>query len=157
MCTFDFLGDSIVEASNYNVKNGPQAVNGKMSIDTSAITLVIATITKFNKESISAAKKINTDSLWTTSLTKDYLTTYAEGLSCSVFDRRVHYLNKKTNNDTWLVCHNDFFPQLTSYGTESRETSINSPYTKITKFHRIREVTLTTGNSITSSCGYVQG
>ena len=57
VCTFDFLGDSIVEASNYNVKKGPQSVNGKMDIDRSAITLVNATITKFSRELLAVAKK----------------------------------------------------------------------------------------------------
>ena len=156
VCTFDFLGDSIVEASNYNVKKGPQSVNAKMNIDTSAITLVNATITKFNRESLSAAKKLNVNSQWSNSLTKGYLTEYAEGLSCSVFDRRMNYLNKKINNNTWLVCHKYFFPQLSSCSKDNKKSIKTNPYEPITKFQRIRKVSIIEDNFMTCTCGYTQ-
>ena len=156
MCTFDYLGDSIVEASNYNVKKGPQSVNAKMNIDTSSITLVNATITKFNRESLAAAKKLNNNSQWTKSLTNGYLTDYAEGLSCSVFDRRFNYVSKKITTNTWLVCYKDFSPHLSCSNKERNEGLENNPYKPITKFQRVREVSITNDNFMTCSCGYIQ-
>ena len=54
-CTFDFIGDSIVEAANGPLKKGPISVGNNMEISNSGLTQVKATEAKYLKESISSA------------------------------------------------------------------------------------------------------
>ena len=128
-----------------------------MNIDTSAITLVNATISQFNKKSVAAAKKINVNSQWTKSLTKGYLTDYAEGLSCAVFDRRFEYITKKIKEHVWLVCYHDFLEDNKLIESNSSNfLSIKNQNIDITKFHRVREVSISRDKHISCSCGYTQ-
>ena len=46
---------------------------------------------------------INTDNLWLDSLTTDFLTVYAEGLVCNIFDKRKVYKVRRHNKHTWCV------------------------------------------------------
>ena len=88
VCTFDFIGDSIVEGANSHLKKGTVKVSNSMNISNSGITQLKATEEKYHKKNMASASKINSKKTWSKSLTKDYLTTYAEGLSCTNFDRR---------------------------------------------------------------------
>ena len=89
VCTFDFIGDSIVESANFPLKNGSKSVNSKMDISTSAYTQLQSTDDKVEKDNIYSANRINNKKMWTKSLTSDFLTDYAEGLACSTFDSKV--------------------------------------------------------------------
>ena len=63
--TFNFIGDSIVESANYNLKKGSISVNNNMDIACSALMQVKATETKSTKEKVNSAKKINVSKIWT--------------------------------------------------------------------------------------------
>ena len=65
VCTFDFLGDSIVEGANYPLKNGPISVSNNMEISNSAYTQLKSTEAKFTKEAISSANRLNSSKTWT--------------------------------------------------------------------------------------------
>ena len=85
---FDFLGDSFIEALNQSIKNGPISVNAKMDLSNSGFTQLKATSATSIKRKLECAKNVNTQKLWSKSQTSQYLTIYAEGLMCDVFDRQ---------------------------------------------------------------------
>ena len=58
VCTFDFIGDSIVEGANFPIKNGPISVSNNMDLSNSAYTQLKSTEAKYTKEIISSAKKL---------------------------------------------------------------------------------------------------
>ena len=94
-----FFGDSIVEASNSGLKGGNVTISTNMNIDTSAFTQVqigkTQTRKKHNGFYMSFLRTmlslIDTDNLWSDSLTKDILTVYAEDLACKRFDKKTIY------------------------------------------------------------------
>ena len=53
------------------------------------------------------AQNINKTVIWSDSNTKDCLTTYAEGLACNNFDKRVLYIARKQSNKIWYVMKKD--------------------------------------------------
>ena len=90
------------------------------------------------------AKKLNTINLWSQSLTKDYLTEYAEGLACANFDRRMYYLHRKISHNTWYVMHESYL---------SMDPTIKH---KGLCYKRVRKVTIDAEGYMSCSCGYVQ-
>ena len=99
VCSFDFLGDTIVECANNSLlKCGPLGVSSQMKISTSGLTQMKAAKEKNLKETLNAAKTINSSKTWTKSLTKEYLTDYAEGLACSNFDNRCFYTKRRISS-----------------------------------------------------------
>ena len=46
---------------------------------------------------------MNQNKLWSGSLTKNYLTTYAEGLVCENFDKQMLYNTWRNDPKTWWV------------------------------------------------------
>ena len=49
------------------------------------------------------ANNMNNNKLWSDSLTKNSLTTYAEGLACDNFDKRTIYNVWRNDVNTWWV------------------------------------------------------
>ena len=89
------------------------------------------------------AQNINKTVIWSDSNTKDYLTTYAEGLACNNFDKRVLYIARKQSNKIWYVMKKDI--------KKDDDKKIN-----ILKFVRVRIVSIDNDNFLSCSCGYVQ-
>ena len=147
---FDFLGDSFVEGANHSIKNGPLGVNSKMDISSSGITQVQAANQQGMKRKIDMAKQINKTKTWTRSCTSEYLTTYAEGLACGIFDRKNYYTVKQTDDKTWLV----IYSQHLIHAKDS--TSIETQPEDKPTFVRVREVSITPDNFMTCSCKYTQ-
>ena len=146
VASFDFISDSIVESANNPLKNGIMGVSSAMEISNSGLQQVKSTAVKSMKEDVSSAQRINYTMTWSKSLTKDYLTDYAEGLSCSNFDRRVDYLKRYIGGHVWLVCHKHLFDE--KYSSDN-----NSPHNKVTRFVRVRIVAIVNG-FMTCSCCY---
>ena len=109
--TFDFVGDSIVEAANFTIKSGVMAVSNSMDIANSGYLQVKKAQYKSNKELIITAKTLNSTKTWTNSITSQYLTDYAEGLACAMFDRRIYYTRRYIGNKTWLVISSHTFEE----------------------------------------------
>ena len=109
VCTFDFIGDSIVESANNPIKHSALGVSSAMDISTSGHTQVKATEAKILKETISSAKKVNSIKIWSNSLTKDFLTDYAEGLACHNFDRKIHFTKRCVSFNKWLVVDSNLY------------------------------------------------
>jgi hypothetical protein len=85
--------------------------------------------------------------LWSDSLTKDYLTTYAEGLACVNFDNRLNYHVRRKDADTWYVLNKDI----------DGEHALNSNRENIPiQFYRVRKVSIDQEGYMSCSCGYVQ-
>lgn len=84
---------------------------------------------------------MNETKLWTQSLTKDILTTYAEGLACATFDQHINYNVIRLANDKWYVMHKDVGKHRVFNSTEPLE------------FDRLRIVTITNGY-MSCTCGY---
>ena len=147
VCTFDFIGDSIVEAANHQLKAGSMGISNSMDIATSGYSQIKSTISKSLKETISSAKKLNSKMTWTKTSSAAYLTEYAEGLACNTFDRRHLYYKKYVGNKTWLVCSSQIF-----------EASYQSLFDKNndshTQFFRLRKVTVDGNNFMNCSCMY---
>ena len=61
---------------------------------------------------------INTDNLWSDSLTKDVLKAYAEGLVCNNFDKKTIYNVRRHDEYAWYVLNK-------AAGDESELISIN--------------------------------
>ena len=146
VCTFDFLGDSIVESANNPLKSGQFAVSSKMDLACSGHTQVKGTESKFEKEKVMIAKNFNSVKTWSNSSTKSYLTNYAEGIACDNFDSSSNYLKRSINSNQWLVCNKWYL-----CGECDDE---NDPSSSITKFHRVREVKITEDNYMICSCDY---
>lgn len=148
VCTFDFLGDTIVECANNSLlKRGPLGVSSQMKISTSGLTQMKAAKEKNLKETLNAAKTINSSKTWTKSLTKEYLTDYAEGLACSNFDNRCFYTKRRISSLEWLVCSSHIFDEHDSKQNKSNNF-------KHTSFQRVRSVTIDSDNYMSCSCGY---
>ena len=49
------------------------------------------------------ANNMNKNKLWSDSLTKNSLSTYAEGLACNNFDKRTLYNIWRNDENTWWV------------------------------------------------------
>ena len=145
--TFDFIGDSIVESSNSTLKRGPIAVNKNMDIACSARTQVKATEVMSIKRIVKSAKMVNQTVTWSVSQTAKYLTDYAEGLACSVFDRRKLYFSVYLGKFCWLVIYKSHFDELKSSNWSSKNTF--PP-----KYLRIRVVTISDDMFMNCSCGY---
>ena len=143
--TFDFVGDSIVEAANYSLKNGPCAVNSKMDLCTSGHKQLQATSAKYTNEIVKSAKRINSINKWSTSNTKAYLTDYAEGIACRNFDNKDNYVKRYIGNKEFLVCSNSLIDEI-SYN------DLCNSCAPITRFNRVRKVTITPDGFITCSC-----
>ena len=67
------------------------------------------------------ASLINTDNLWSDSLTKDVLTDYAEGLACNNFDTKTIYNTRRHKKYTWYVLKK-------AAGEEGVQTSKNQQF-----------------------------
>ena len=146
--TFDFIGDSIVESANAPIKKGTIKVSNNMELSNSGYTLLKATKANYHKKKIKNAKSINTKKTWSISLTSNYLTDYAEGLACSMFERRLDYTTRRTHDKMWIVVHSSLFQEDYNLCYVKRH---KSP----TKFIRVRKVTIDQNNSfINCSCGY---
>ena len=148
VCTFDFIGDSIVESANNPIKHSALGVSSAMDISTSGHTQVKATEAKILKETISSAKKVNSIKIWSNSLTKDFLTDYAEGLACHNFDRKIHYTKRCVSFNKWLVVDSNLFND--NYHQEVNPDSFIDPI----KFMRVREVTITDDSFMNCTCSY---
>ena len=46
---------------------------------------------------------VNNTTLWSSSLTKDVLTPYGEGLACDQFDKRIYYNVHRNDKHLWWV------------------------------------------------------
>ena len=147
VCTFDFIGDSIVESANFPIKNGPISVSNNMDLSNSAFTQLKSTEAKYKKEQISSAKQLNLSKTWTTSYTKQYLTDYAEGIACSNFDRRTSYIKRRIDKNQWLVTSKVICS--TTY-----DSLIQNNSEKATKFIHVREVTMNSNMFMNCSCHY---
>ena len=89
---------------------------------------------------------MNTDKIWSDSLTKNYLTKYAEGLAVVQYDKHCCYYSRRSNQYAWLVINKDVDKNSTVHNEDNNETI---------KFHRVRTVTIHQ-DYMTCSCGYVQ-
>ena len=145
---FDFLGDSFIEALNQSIKRGPISVNSKMDISNSGFTQLKATTAKSLKRKLETAKDINTNKLWSNSKTSDYLTTYAEGIMCDIFDRRTQYTNIRTSSKEWLVIHKNSLDDCIgeTWDITKNHSSMH--------FSRLRTVSLNTEGFMTCSCEF---
>jgi hypothetical protein len=109
---FDFLGDSFVEGMNRSTKKGPLGVNCKMEISNSGYTQLKATKATSIKRSCIMAQDINSVKRWSISKTADYLTTYAEGLACDLFERKSSYTSRTIKQNEWMFMHTDTMKEL---------------------------------------------
>ena len=145
---FDFLGDSFIEALNQSIKRGPISVNSKMDISNSGFTQLKATTAKSIKRKLETAKDINTHKLWSNSNTAAFLTKYAEGLMCDIFDRRTQYTNIRISRKVWLVIHINSIKESIE---GNWDPSKNHPSLQFT---RLRTVTLNSQDFMTCSCEF---
>jgi hypothetical protein len=145
---FDFLGDSFIEALNQSIKKGPISVNAKMDISNSGFTQLKATSATSIKRKLERAKNINTKKLWSISNTSSYLTKYAEGLMCDIYDRRALYTNVQISSHKWLVVHKNSLD-------ESRNNLWNTNHNHCEiKFTRLRQVSVDLEGFMTCSCEF---
>lgn len=145
--TFDFIGDSIVEAVNFTVKSGIMSVSNSMDISNSAFLQIKKAEYKASRELLIMSKKINAKKTWTSSKTSKYLTDYAEGLACSNFDKRTQYTNRYIGNKSWFVVSSHIFDE--KYGTDTEKL-----FDKPLSFLRCRNVTISLDNYMTCTCMY---
>lgn len=88
------------------------------------------------------SKMLQRHKLWSSSITSNYLTTYAEGLVVDTWDKAIDsYLVCRVNKVTWYVLSTTF--------NEKEE------YT-VPRFVRVRKVSIMHGNCMTCTCGRVQ-
>ena len=88
---------------------------------------------------------INKENLWSNVSTKNMLTTYAEGLSCKIFDQRVIYNVRRDSLYAWLVLRTG-----TGLKPPSLDQSQNMYYDRIRRVHIDNEFYMSCG------CGYIQ-
>ena len=91
------------------------------------------------------AANINKENLWSNSLTKNALTTYAEGLACKNFDQRIIYNVRRHSSNVWFVL--------------KKEAGLNPPTLDQSQklyYDRVRRVTLDPELNMSCSCGYIQ-
>ena len=88
---------------------------------------------------------INKDNLWSNSLTRNQLTTYAEGLACKNFDQRTLYNVRRYNLKMWLVLKKEAGTKPPSLD-ESQKLY----------YDRVRTVCIDPEGYMSCSCGKVQ-
>lgn len=86
--------------------------------------------------------------LWSDSLTKEYLTTYAEGLACVNFDNRLHYDVRRSDEHLWYVLRKFTHAPSRQVYKSDHSTSI--------RFDRVRHVCIDREGYMSCTCGYVQ-
>ena len=145
---FDFLGDSFIEALNQSIKRGPISVNSRMDMSNSAFTQLKATTVTSMKRNLDVAKYINTTNLWSKSQTSSYLTPYAEGIICDIFDRKGQYINLRCAEMEWLVIHKKSLNNCTenTWNSDKVDTHI--------KFTRVRKVYIDKEGFMNCSCHF---
>jgi hypothetical protein len=91
---------------------------------------------------------IHRNVLWSDSLTKEYLTSYAEGLACVNFDKRLHYNVRRQDDKSWYVMRKSTTINSDCVTSENSNKSI--------RFDRVRRVYIDPEGYMTCTCGYVQ-
>ena len=86
--------------------------------------------------------------LWSDSLTKEYLTTYAEGLACVNFDNRLKFDVRRHDETSWYVLKKESGPGLKHNPAIDNSSSI--------RFDRVRRVYIDPEGYMSCTCGYVQ-
>jgi hypothetical protein len=145
---FDFLGDSFIEALNQSIKKGPISVNSRMDMSKSAFTQLKATTVTSMKRSLDSAKYINTKNLWSQSKTSSYLTPYAEGIMCNIFDRKSQYITIRCNKKEWFVVHRDSLNESIENKWSSKDVNT------YIRFTRVRKVTIDNEGFMNCSCKF---
>ena len=90
------------------------------------------------------ANCVNNTNLWSSSLTKDALTPYGEGLACAQFDQRIHYNVHRNDEYLWWVLNK-------KAGCPS-EDDMNDECSKV-RFDRVRIVLIDVNGFMSCSCG----
>ena len=93
------------------------------------------------------ANYVNNTNLWSSSLTKDVLTPYGEGLACDQFDQRIYYNVHRNDQYLWWVLNK-------KAGCPSAD-NMNDECSKV-RFDRVRIVTIDVNEYMSCSCGHVQ-
>ena len=145
---FDYLGDSFIEALNQSIKRGPIAVNSRMDMSNSAFTQLKGTTVKSMKRNLDGAKYINTKNLWSQSRTSSYLTPYAEGIMCDIFDRKSQYINIRSGPMQWMVVHKESLNICIEKQWNSKDIN------KKIRFTRVRKVTIDKDGFMNCSCHF---
>lgn len=101
--TFGFIGSSIVEGMNQNLKYGDYKCRASMGIDKATENQFRLAENMKKKRDCEKAKGINESSVWSRSETKQFLTDYMEGLAIKNFDKSHNYAVAYVSLNTWLV------------------------------------------------------
>lgn len=88
---------------------------------------------------------MNKNKLWSDSLTKDSLTTYAEGLACNNFERGKTYHIRRNDESSWWVLKN--CAGTCTFSSRESETLL---------YDRVRQVVIDSEGFMSCSCGKVQ-
>ena len=91
------------------------------------------------------ANNMNKNKLWSDSLTRDSLTTYAEGLACDNFERGKKCHIRRNDQNSWLVLKDC----AGTLKVDSRESGT-------LLYDRVRHVVIDSDGFMSCSCGKVQ-
>jgi hypothetical protein len=91
IATMGFISSSIVEGTNVGIKRGLHATKANMNIDMSGNQMLQQVDQHSHKRNMQLANGIHRHKNWSSSLTKDILTTYQEGLAVKNYDSRDNY------------------------------------------------------------------
>jgi hypothetical protein len=151
VATMGYVGSSIVEGTIVGIKRGGLAAKASMNIDVAGNQMLQQVYHHSHRRSISSAQGIHRHQHWSCSLTKNFLTSYQEGLASKNFDSRDSYVSIKAgSSNCWYVTSKrsirDFHDDNND-DTEVKEQVIPS-------FYRVRTVHISSDGFITCTCPY---
>ena len=143
--TLGYAGSTIVEATNVGIKKGTFAVKAGQNLDAAGINHIAQVDNHSQKCNIEMARHLERKKHWSASNTKDALTSYSEGIAVRNFDIRSVYCTVCTSQTSWFVFDKDLLEELSVEYNES----------PVSKYSRVRTVTIDQDGYMNCSCGLI--
>jgi hypothetical protein len=100
------------------------------------------------KRNIEIAQGIHRSKTWSSSVTKDTLTAYMEGLAVKNFDSRLDYYCVEASNRCWFIVNKNTIAELNG------QPMIQNSNDVIPQYHHLRTVRLHDDGFMSCTCSY---
>jgi hypothetical protein len=149
IATMGFISSSIVEGTNVGIKRGLHATKANMNIDMSGNQMLQQVDQHSHKRNMQLANGIHRHKNWSSSLTKDILTTYQEGLAVKNYDSRDNYWAVQQSDNSWYVVNK---VAITNLLNENVYRDLRQYL--VCRYLRVRKVHIDQNGFMTCSCPY---
>jgi hypothetical protein len=146
--TMGFISSSIVEGTNVGIKRGVHAAKANMNIDMSGTQMLQQVDTYSHRRNQQLASGIHRNKSWSSSLTRDTLTKYQEGLAVKNYDIRDTYWVIQQSEKLWYVANKSAINHLLNFNEHG------GPIHLVCQYYHIRKVQIDQDGFMNCSCPY---